>query len=392
MNFTKKIFGAAALALALCACGTIVPALATAEDDQVGVAESGATLDFSLFDVPDGKDAAFYQERLQEIGAMMNGVKSTEEEIEKLNEVIPGAYLVIFKNLGTSDEVDESERNYYWQLYVVVLVREGKNEELFALLDAEKAKVEPDERRVGMLEVVVLNVKITKAGEAGDAAALKAAADELVEKAMKIDAIASESQELAEMIGVYDEELGAAAFKQIAELFAKSDDPMRKQLAKVYAGKERFNNLVGNEMLVEGLFLDGTEIKWEEYRGKVVLIDFWATWCGPCLVEIPNVRKLYEKYHDAGFDVISYSVDEDLEALEEFEKEEKLPWKTASEIKSVEKKNDKGEPVYKSVSDYYGVDTIPTMVLVGKDGKVIDTEARGERLEELLEELFPEVK
>lgn len=392
MNFTKKIFGAAALALALCACGTIVPALAAAEDDQVGVAESGATLDFSLFDVPDGKDAAFYQERLQEIGAMMNGVKPTEEEIEKLNEVFSGAYLVIFKNLGTSDEVDESERNYYWQLYVIVLVREGKNEELFALLNAEKAKVEPDERRVGMLEVVVLNVKITKAGEAGDAAALKAAADGLVEKAMKIDAIASESQELAEMIGVYDEELGAAAFKQIAELFAKSDDPMRKQLAKVYAGKERFNNLVGNEMLVEGLFLDGTEIKWEEYRGKVVLIDFWATWCGPCLVEIPNVRKLYEKYHDAGFDVISYSVDEDLEALEEFEKEEKLPWKTASEIKSVEKKNDEGEPVYKSVSDYYGVDTIPTMVLVGKDGKVIDTEARGERLEELLEELFPEVK
>ncbi|MBR5759804.1 MAG: TlpA family protein disulfide reductase, partial [Thermoguttaceae bacterium] len=127
-------------------------------------------------------------------------------------------------------------------------------------------------------------------------------------------------------------------------------------------------------MLVEGLFLDGKEIKWEEYRGKVVLIDFWATWCGPCRAEIPNVKALYEKYHDAGFEVVGYSVDEDLDVLREFEENEKLPWKTMSEKLSMDKKNDKDEPVYKNLSAYYGVNAIPTMILVGKDGKAIDTE------------------
>ena len=59
---------------------------------------------------------------------------------------------------------------------------------------------------------------------------------------------------------------------------------------------------------------------------------------------------------------------------------------------SMDKKNDQGEPVYKNLSAYYGVNAIPTMILVGKDGKAIDTNARGEHLKELLEKQFPDVK
>ena len=122
------------------------------------------------------------------------------------------------------------------------------------------------------------------------------------------------------------------------------------------------------------------------------MIDFWATWRRPCRAEIPNVKALYEKYHDAGFEVVGYSVDEDLDVLREFEENEKLPWKTMSEKLSMDKKNDKDEPVYKNLSAYYGVNAIPTMILVGKDGKAIDTEARGDHLKELLEKQFPDVK
>ena len=390
MNFTKKTIGAVALALALCACCFL--STSNAQDEKAGVAKSGEKLDFSLFDVPDGKDATFYKERLQAIQENLSRYQPTEEEIAKIRELIPDAYLTITKNLSASEEIEEAERESYYQVYTALLAQKGNFDELNALLNAEKAKDEPNETRVAMLETILLSAKIEKAGEAKDEAALKALAAELVEKALTIDAIAANSQRFCDAISLYDEELGKTTFKKIFASFENSDNPLRKRLAESFLGKERFNNLVGNDVLVEGLFLDGEEIKWDEYRGKVVLIDFWATWCGPCLGEIPNVRALYEKYHDAGFEVVGYSVDDDLDALHEFEEERKLPWKTMSEKMSTDKKDDKGEPVYKNLSAYYGVNAIPTMILVGKDGKAIDTNARGEHLKELLEKQFPDVK
>ncbi len=477
MNFTKKMIGAVALTLALCSCCSV--STTNAQDEQAGVAQSGAKLDFSLFDVPDGKDVAFYKERLEAIQKALGNYVPTEEEVEKLDEVVPKASLVIFKNLGTSDEVDAVERGQYFQIYAMILAQNGNVDELNALLNAEKAKAEPDAERVAMIESILISSKIRSAGEtenaadlkaaadeliekaatidsiaenalnlcgeisnfdeelgkttldkiiaafknsdnllrrdlaenfaavkerdlliskyrealeAKDADAMKAVADELIEKAATVDAIATLAQSFCDAIARFDEELGKATFKKITAAFKNSDNPLRKRLAESFAGKERFDNLVGNDVLVEGLFLDGKEINWDEYRGKVVLIDFWATWCGPCRAEIPNVRALYEKYHDAGFEVVGYSVDDDLDALREFEENEKLPWKTMSEKMSTDKKNDQGEPVYKNLSEYYGVGSIPTMILVGTDGKAIDTEARGEHLKELREMQFPNEK
>ena len=137
--------------------------------------------------------------------------------------------------------------------------------------------------------------------------------------------------------------------------------------------------------------VDGTTFTLSGHSDECVLINFWATWCGPCVAEVPNVRALYEKYHDAGFEVLGYSVDEDIEALEKFEEEKKLPWKTASEKLSVEAKENGGKE-YVNLSEYYGISAIPTMVLVGKDGKVVSTSARGEELKRLLKEQFPDVK
>ncbi len=112
--------------------------------------------------------------------------------------------------------------------------------------------------------------------------------------------------------------------------------------------------------------VDGTQVDLSKMRGKVVLIDFWATWCPPCRAEVPDVVATYKKYHDKGFDVLGISLDQDKDALMSFTKENGMVWPQAFDGKGWDS----------SISSSFGITEIPTMWLVGKDGKVITTNAR----------------
>ncbi|MDE0468758.1 MAG: redoxin domain-containing protein [Candidatus Poribacteria bacterium] len=120
--------------------------------------------------------------------------------------------------------------------------------------------------------------------------------------------------------------------------------------------------------------LDGKRISLADYRGKVVLLDFWAVWCGPCIGELPNVKDVYEKYHNKGFEVIGISLDEDEKVLREFIKEHQLPWRQIFD----------GGGWKGALAQKYGVRGIPAPFLLDREGKVISVNARGKRLGELV--------
>jgi thiol-disulfide isomerase/thioredoxin len=173
-------------------------------------------------------------------------------------------------------------------------------------------------------------------------------------------------------------ERAAEIYQEMGDTLAASQYPDIAKQGEQLRGAARRLTLVGKPLELGGTLMDGTKFDWEQYRGKVVLVDFWATWCGPCIREIPNVKKNYELYHDKGFDVVAVSLDRDRAALEAFLEKEKKPWVTLHD----------GDWSDNAVAQYYGIMGIPTVILVDKDGKVVSTRARGPELGKLLAQLL----
>lgn len=185
---------------------------------------------------------------------------------------------------------------------------------------------------------------------------------------------------LANLLEKADDPSAGKAYRELGELVEKSDDDSIRQLAPLFVGPARRLSLLGSKMKeLPGTTLAGDDFDWAKYRGKIVLVDFWATWCPGCLAEIPNLKAAYEKYHDQGFEVVGVNLDERREAVESFLRRSKLPWVQLFEEGSAS-----------PAAQYYGVSGIPFMVLVGRDGTVISTTARGRELDRELEKLFPE--
>jgi len=118
--------------------------------------------------------------------------------------------------------------------------------------------------------------------------------------------------------------------------------------------------------------VEGKHVSIGDYKGKIVLVDFWATWCGPCVNELPNVVKAYEKHHEKGFEIVGVSLDQNEQKLKSFLKDRKMTWQQYFDGKGWGNK----------LAGKYGIQSIPATFLLDREGKIIDRDLRGEALEE----------
>ncbi|WP_010582831.1 TlpA family protein disulfide reductase [Schlesneria paludicola] len=184
-----------------------------------------------------------------------------------------------------------------------------------------------------------------------------------------------------------DVEASAALCERLGNLLVDASEPRMKSLASIFRGKAARLRLPGGTLELSGKLIDGGDLDWASYRGKVVLIDFWATWCRPCLAELPNVEASFAMHHKRGFEIIGISLDSDRKALQKFLDKKPLPW-----VQMFEEPPAGADGWQHPMAEKYGISQIPATILVDQQGKVAALDLRGEALDKQIARLLDAAK
>jgi thiol-disulfide isomerase/thioredoxin len=178
---------------------------------------------------------------------------------------------------------------------------------------------------------------------------------------------------LLEVAGDSEESKAREIYKRI---LAESPSTQAKQSAE---GMLKKMEALGKPLPIKFEAVDGRQVDISRMNGKVVLVDFWATWCGPCVAELPNVKKAYLDLHSKGFEIVGISLDRDKQRLTKFLADNEMAWPQYFD----------GLQWQNKISSQYGINSIPSMWLVDKKGNLRDMNGRA-GLEDKVQKLLAE--
>lgn len=193
----------------------------------------------------------------------------------------------------------------------------------------------------------------------------------------------STNQTIAQVAAVMTETAATPTLAEQAEKIVSDDlkGPMAQQVAQTLASKRKLRSLVDKPLVIEGAAVDGSKFTSANWKGKVVLVDFWATWCPPCRDDLPELKKLYAEHHAKGLEILGVSCDRDVDDLKGFlSQNPDMPWPNLF---------DPSKPGWHPLAEQFGIEGIPTMFLIDKKGVVRSVTAR-ENYKELVPKLLAE--
>jgi thiol-disulfide isomerase/thioredoxin len=172
--------------------------------------------------------------------------------------------------------------------------------------------------------------------------------------------------EIMARVGASSDEL-ALRVVQVIRKTLKGD--AAKRIAAELDPNGALRELLDKPLVVVGRTTTGKSLTTADLKGKVVLVDFWATWCGPCNAEIPRVKELYKTYHSKGLEIVGVDCDSDDDTVNAFIKDKEMPWTQLRE-------ESQSEEPWHPLAKQWGVAGIPTMFLLDKKGILRDVDAR----------------